>query len=205
MQYTKEKIFNLALNALLLSRQITNADTDKGNEVTILRNNYEIAFNATLEDMDLDSTSSQVTLELHAEKPNHLWDYAYKYPSDCAFLRRIQSCVEIDDRYTHIPKRVAMIASQKVILTNETAAVAEYISNLVSIASLSATAGMCVALRLAILSAPLITGKGAKTLIESLETRYKSTRAEAQEQDARENFNFTDERQMSEFVKERTS
>lgn len=205
MQYTKEKIFNLALNALLLSRQVINAETDKGNEVTILRNNYEIAFNAALEDMDLDSTSSQFTLELHALNPNHLWEYAYKYPSDCAFLRRIQSCAIIDDRYTHIPKRTAMIAAQKVILTNEHQAVAEYISSAVSISSLSATAGLCVALRLAVLSAPLITGKGAKTLIESLETRYKMTRAEAQEQDARENFNFTDERQSSEFVKERTS
>lgn len=205
MQYDKVKIFNLALNVLLLSRQIINVDTDKSNEAVILRSNYDIAFNATLEDLDLDSISSQITLELSQKNPNHLWGYAYKYPSDCAFLRRIQSCAEIDDRYTHIPKRVAMIGSQKVILTNQEDAVAEYISNVVSIASLSATAGLCVAHRLAALSAPLITGKGAKTLIDTIEGKYTFYKAQAQEQDARENFNFTDERQMSEFVKERTS
>ena len=205
MQYSKEKIFNLALNALLLSRQVINAETDKSNEAVVLRSNYDAAFNSTLEDLDLDSTSSAIVLELAQKNPNHLWAYAYKYPSDCAFLRRIRSCVETDDRYTHIPKRVGMLGAQKMIFTNQEDAVAEYISSAITLASLSATAGLCVAYRLASMSAPLITGKGARALIADIDLKYVRFKGEAQEQDARENFNFTDERQMSEFVKERTS
>lgn len=203
--HSKAKIFNLALGALLLSRRIIDAEADTSNEAKVLQLNWDVAFSATLEDLDLDSTSTQANLALQIENPNNLWLYAYKYPSDCAFFRRIQSCNVSDNRESHIPKRVAMIGSQKVILTNEYAAIGEYISSDISIESLSATAGLCVALRLASMSAPLVTGKGARALIEGIDKKYVTTKAEAQELDRRENFNFVDPAVESEFVGARTS
>ena len=96
-------------------------------------------------------------------------------------------------------------AGAKVVFTNQQDAIFEYISTNVPIESLSAMAGMAVAYRLAMMSAPLITGKGAKALLDNLKTSYAATKAEAQEHDRNENFEFVDASIRSEFVKERTS
>ena len=203
--HTKAKIFNLALGALLLQRRISDTETDPSNECKVLLTHYDVAFRATLEDLDLDGTSTQKILELIEEDPNDLWGYAYKYPSDCAFFRRLQSGSVIDNRSTHIEKRVAIHDSQKVIFTNQVDAIAEYISYNVPLAALSATAGLAVAYRLAMLSAPLITGKGAAKLIETIQKNYILAKTEAQDQDRRENFSFVDEDIESEFVEARRS
>ena len=201
--YDKADIFNLALGALLLSRRITDTETDRSNECTVLNTHYEAAFAATLEDLDLDSTSSQVTLELIEEEPNELWLYAYRYPSDCAFLRRLQSAQVMDDRESRILLRTTMHDGEKAIYTNQQDAIAEYISRDINIGSLSAMAGLCVAYKLAVLSAPLITGKGAATLRKEIKEEYIRLKADAKEHDKNENFNYVDERLQSEYVKAR--
>ena len=203
--HTKAKIFNLALGALLLQRRISDTETDPSNECKVLLTHYDVAFRATLEDLDLDGTSTQKILELVEEDPTDLWGYAYKYPSDCAFFRRLQSGVTVDSRSTHIKKRIAIHEDQKVIFTNQVDAVAEYISYNVPLAALSATAGLAVAYRLAMLSAPLITGKGAAKLMETIQKNYILAKTEAQDQDRRENFSFVDEDIESEFVEARRS
>lgn len=203
--HSKTGIFNLALGALLLSRQITDADTDNSNEAKVLRLHYDIAFNATLEDLDLDSTSSQMDLELIQEEPNTLWLFAYKYPSDCASLRRIQSCVRKDNDETYIDKAVRMLDGQKCIFTNEENAIVEFISSTIEINSLSAMAGLCVAYRLASLAAALNVGKGAQRLQADIMQKYVMSKTEAQEKDKRENYQPNDPYTESEFVRERTS
>lgn len=201
---SKAKIFNLALSALLLQRRIVNTDTDTSNEGKVLESHYEVAFMSALEDMDLDSTSSIITLELLEEEPNDLWYYAYKYPRRCAFLRRLVSGVVTDTRSTHIDKRVAIHEGQKVIFTNQMEAKAEIIMNDIPLSSLSSTAIIAISLRLAVLSAPLIVGKGADKLMKSLEGRYILAKADAQDHDRRENMNFLTDEEESEFVAART-
>ncbi len=201
--YSKAKIFNLALGALLLSRRIIDTETETGNEVKVLNTHYDVAFRATLEDLDLDSTSTQAVLELIEENPNDLWGFSYKYPTNCAFFRRIQSPVVTDNRSTHIPKRVAIKDGKKCIFTNQVDAVIEYISYDVPLGTLSATAGLAVAYRLAMMASPLVTGKGSKTLMDSIQKMYVMTKAEAQEQDKKENFVFNDPETDSEFVQAR--
>lgn len=208
--FTKAQIYNLALGALLLQRRITDTDTDTSNECRVLNTHWDAAFALTLQDLDLDSTSSQVTLELledmsESTDPTKQWDYGYQYPTDCMFLRRIQSAAQIDNRYTRIPLRVQIYMGERMILTNQVEAVAEYISNEIEVEHLSAPAGMALAYRLASMSAPLATGKGAAKLIESIQQKYMISKAEAQSLDQRENFNFVDEATESEFVAERTS
>lgn len=203
---TKAQIFNLALGALLLQRQIVNPDTDTSNEGKVLTTWYDIAFRSAIADMDLDSTSNLVTLELVAKCPIKHWEFAYKYPSNCAFFRRIRSCqVGPDGRYTAIPKHVAMYNGQKVIFTNQCEAVAEIITFDFNLSHLSPNAALAVAYRLAVLSAPLATGKGAQKLIQDIAKSYQVAKAEAQAQDERENFNFNSEAVESEFVAARLS
>lgn len=205
MTYTKEIIYNLALGALLLQRQVTNTATDKSNEVKVLNIHYDIAFESALQDMDLDHTMSIVTLALIEKDPIAKWLYAYTYPTNCVFFRRIDSSSLTDSRSTHLPKRVGIHEGAKVIFANEVDAVAEIISDDFPLGALSASAGLGIALRLAVLSAPLIVGKGAKTLRQQLTARYVLVKSEAQEHDKNENFNYVDDEVSSEFVEARTS
>lgn len=203
--YTKAQIYNLALGALLLSRQVVDPATENSNEVIVLNTHWETAFFSTLQDLDLDSTSTLITLELIEENPISLWEYAYKYPTDCAFFRRLYSECHKDNRASHIPKRIASHNGDKVIFTNEPSAVAEYISKTIDISDLTAPTAMAVAYRLAFLAAPLNVGKGAKTLRESIQNNYILSKSEAQELDRRENMNFYDPEVDSEFVYARKS
>lgn len=207
--YSKATIMNLALGALLLQRQITNPDTEQSNEGKILNTWWDIAYRTTLEDLDLDSTSSQMQLSLVAKfDPNAVprisqWCFAYKYPSNCAFFRRIQSCQIIDNKESHIPKRIGIYNGQKVIFTDHCNAIAEFVPYDLPIGTLSANVGLAIAFRLAMLSAALVTGKGAKGLIGDIEKKYVMAKAEAQAQDERENFSFSTDATISEFVQER--
>ncbi len=204
--FTKAKIYNLALGALLLQRQISNVDTDTSNEAKVLNTHWDVAFFSTLQDMDLDSLMTETTLELLDSTPdNTLWQYMYKYPSKCVYLRRIKSCVVTDNRTTRIKLAIQNVDGQKVIFTDEASAVAECIMNDVSLASLSASAAMAIAYKLAELSAPLATGKGAAALRKEIGGKYILAKTQAQAQDRGETFNFQEDEESSEFVEARTS
>ena len=102
MSFTKVKIYNLALSALLLSRQIVDTESDiNTNEVRVLSQFWDDALTSTLQQLDIDSMSEQFPLELIAQLsqdnynnaintsptnyPNSPWTYVYKYPIRCAF------------------------------------------------------------------------------------------------------------------------
>ena len=205
MSFTKPKIYNLALSALLLSREVSDVATDESNEVRILSTHYDIAFESTLQDLDLDSLSMPISLELLANlsSTTNPWNYVYKYPNDCVFLRRLDSGQVVDNRSTHLPKRTGIYEGEKAIFTNEESAVGECIPKSVPLSALSPMAGLAVSYRLAILSSPLIVGKGAKTLREQINAYYIIAKSEAQETDSRENFNYEADYLRSEFVQAR--
>lgn len=206
MSYSRVKIYNLALSILLLSREVADYLTDDTEEVRVLNTHWDVALESTLQDLDLDTTSTPITLELIEELPtDHLWTYSYKYPTNCAFFRRIISVAVTDTERTHIAKRVTIRNGVKVIFTNEVTAVAECIPKDVPVETLNSMVVMCIAHRLAELSAPLLVGKGAKTLRKEIKADYIVTKLEAQETDARENFNYEDDAQNSEWVRERLS
>lgn len=202
--YSKAKIYNLALGLLLLQRQIKDPDTDQSNEAKVLNLHWDTALAMALEDMDLDSTSTQMDLSLVDTDPNDLWTYAYKYPNKCLFFRRLQSSTDIDNRSTHIPKRIGVYEGQKVIFTNQEDAIAEYIPTDLPLSSLSPNAAMTIACKLAELASSLVTGKGAGELRKEILQKYIMYKAKAQEHDRKENFTFTDPEVDSEFVEART-
>jgi hypothetical protein len=200
---SKVDIYNLALSALLLTKEIEEIDTDTSNEVRILNIHWKTAFESTLQDLDLDSLSIKAPLELIEEVNEGPWTFAYKYPSNCAFFRRIESHAEIDNESTHIAKRVGIYDGEKAIFTNEGEAVAEYIPKDFPLEVLSPMAALAIAYKLAILSAPLIVGKGAKTLRQEIKQDYVMAKNEAQETDMQESFSYNHEAARSEFVRAR--
>ena len=202
MAITKEGIYNLALSALLLAKEVTDVATDTSNEVRILNTHYDIAFESTLQDLDLDSLSRPITLELLDTLDNDEgpWDFVYKYPSNCVFLRRLESKQITDNRFTHISKRTGIFNSQKAIFTNKSEAVAECIPKDVPLAALSPMAALAVSYSLAHLSAPLLIGKGSGRLRKTIKEDYIVAKGEAQETDILENFNYEPDDLNSEFV-----
>lgn len=210
MSFTKPKIYNIALSALLLAKEVSDVVTDNSNEVRVLSTHYDIAFESTLQDLDLDSLSQPLELELIANLGNVStyngpWQYVYKYPTKCVFLRRIETPLALDNKRSHIAKRTGIYDGQKAIYTNETEAFAECITNDIPLEALSPMAGMAIGYKLAFLSAPLLIGKGAKKLRDGIDEHYRMAKAEAQETDSRENFVYEAEWQRSEFVEERMS
>lgn len=203
---TKETIYNIALSALLLSEQVIEISTSKSNNISILNLFYDIALETTLQDLDLDSLSQPITLELVEELDyTYTWDYVYKYPSNSAFFRRIASGAHVDRKTTHIPKRTGMHNGQKSIFTNKYQAVAECIPKDIPLEAFSPMAALTVAYALANLAMPLIVGKGATKLRDKLEAYYKVYKFEAQETDRLENFNYEADYVRSEYVEERMS
>lgn len=203
MSFSRTKIYNLALSALLLGKEISNYETDTSNEVRVFNTHWDIALDTTLQDLDLDATSQPLELELLANltsDTDQIWDYVYKYPSKCIFLRRIQSSVAIDNRSTHISKRVGIYNGEKAIFTNEVSAIGECLTDDTPITNLNPMAIMAIAYKLAMLSAPLITGKGAAALRKELKEDYVMFKYEAQQLDSLENFVYEADDQRSEFV-----
>lgn len=204
---TKVKIYNLALSALNQKREVIDPTTDNSNEVRVLNLHWDIAFESALQDLDLDSTSAPVALELLENltqtEPDNPWYFVYKYPTKCLFLRRIESGQITDRRSTHIPKRTAVRNGVHVIYTREENAVAECISTDVPLAALNPMAGMAIAYRLAEISAPLLTGKGSSALAQKIRGWYITAKEQAQQHDKLENFNYEADDQRSEFVEAR--
>lgn len=201
MSFTKTKIYNLALSILMLQRQVSNADSDTtSNEVKVLNLFYDDALTQTLKELDLDRLSEPFQLELLANLNEGPWAYVYKYPTRCAFLRRIQSSVPKDTRCSAIEKRVGQYNGQTAIFTNQPQAVIEMIPKDVSLAALPPSAGWALAHQLAFLSTPLLTGKGAKSLSETIQQKYLYYLASAKEDDQLENFNYEDPWVASEYV-----
>lgn len=202
--YSKVDIFNLALGALLLNKQIADVD-ESTKEAKVLRQFYPIALAQTLQDLDLDTTSERTALELIEEEPNDEWLYAYKYPSKCMFFRRIVSGYRKDNRSTSIPKARGTLNGVSVIYTNAVDAVGEYIRSDINLNSLNASAGLALAYRLAFLASSLIVGKGALNVRKNVQETYVFYKTEAQEVDRLEGETFDDLAIDSEFVQERTS
>lgn len=215
---SKVEIFNLALSALLLTKQCSDADGDNTMEVRTLRSNWNTALKKTLQDLDLDATSTRAAGQLVAECPTPDWHYAYLYPQNCAFFRRILPIhhgdinfsghhrrIGRDTRYTQVPRQIADYQNQKIIFTNKHCAWLEYIPSDVPITSLNESAALALAYKLADLSGSLIAGKGAGALRKDLRDQYRIEKAQAQEQDRLENATFDTDEELSEFVQARLS
>lgn len=206
MAYTKTKIYNLALSHLLLSQQVDEIETSTiTNEVRVLNTFWEESFNITIQELDLDSLSEPIPLELLETLDEGPFKLVYKYPTRCSFLRRIISGAEVDTENTYIGKRTGLRNGLKVIFTNQEAAVAECIPNDFPLEVLSHSAALCISYMLASLASPLIVGKGAKKLKDDLFVAYLAAKSKAQEIDASENFNYEGPGVRSAFVHARMS
>ena len=205
--FNKTKIFNLALNALLLTKEVTNADTDDSTEAGTLRKLWDVAVGSFLEESNLDEISETVKLVLVANNPNSKWLYAYRYPTDCVYLRRIDTELIKDSKTTQVIRKTGKYNGEKVIFTNKEAAYAEVIRTEEEfLECLSNNAALALAHKLAYLSTPLIAqSTDPSKLKKSLDDEYQKFKSLAEAKDFKENFNYDTPEEESEISQARMS
>ena len=183
MNYTKAKLFNIALKNLRVSVNIQNANqTDKNTNV--LNEFYESAKEQVLKDFDWNFASAYRELSLTGNiPPNPKFLYEYDYPNDCLFAREL--IAYSDDKQIEF-EIASNISGAKVINTNITPAILRFTKLIQNETYFSTEFAMALCSYLAFLSAPAITGNRS-IQIDCLNT-YTSMIAKAKSINASEGF-----------------
>lgn len=200
--YSQVRVYSVALSALKLSKQFVSINDDI-HEVQVLNQFYDMAFQETLSELNLQGTRFKLKLELLDFK-DELFKYVYKYPSTCMFFVRIFNGSKIDHKENQIRYEVEMKPPYKVILTDKQEAVGEWVDNRIQIEQLSSPAALAVAYKLAFLSSNLIVGTGDRTLADEVLESYKMQAGVAKAHDAQENMFFPTQEEQSEYVRSMT-
>src|SRR5690606_25121463 len=82
-------IVNRALARIGSSKQIANVETENSREAISARLVFDDERDYVLRDFPWPFATAYRTLALVSEAPNGDWGYAYRYPSDCLYVRRI--------------------------------------------------------------------------------------------------------------------
>lgn len=155
MNYTKAKIFNIALKNLRVSISIQNSNQSDKNTI-ILNEYYDIAKEQVLKDFDWNFASSYRELTLTGNIPmNPKFLYEYDYPNDCIFAHELISYMDEDISEFEV---AANSSGQKVINANITPAVLRYTKAVENEIFFSTEFTMALCWYLAFLAAPAITG-----------------------------------------------
>lgn len=129
MALSDVRICNMALAHLGHTKFIANLETERTLAAEICNEFYEEARNFVLEDFPWSFARKYLTLGLvtdyTAVTTPHDWDYAYRYPDDCIFFRRI---VTTNGRQETTPPPFAIGSddSGRLVYTDEEDAVGEY-------------------------------------------------------------------------------
>lgn len=195
------EICNLALSHLGVGKEISNVETDRGEEATVCRRFFDIARDRVLRDFSWPFTTKIAALALIEADPNTEWGYSYGYPSDCVNFRRILSSLRNDSRQTRVPYRIANSSSGKILFTDAVDAVAEYTVMISDSAIFPPDFVMALSFCLAMYIAPRITGGdpfklGSRAMqMYALEIRMAQASAINEEQ--------AEEEVQSEFIRSR--
>jgi hypothetical protein len=121
---TTVNIWNMALSHIG-SKHFVESDSERSREVSVLKIHWAAAVNKVLSDRPWKFATKYVTLGLIAERPNMDWAYAYRYPADCVFARRL---VTTGGRRDPDPKpfTIGQDSWGRIIYTDQPNAVLEY-------------------------------------------------------------------------------
>lgn len=185
MQYTKAKIFNLALKNLGVSVGIQMATQTDRNTV-VLNEYYDIAKEKTLKDHDWSFASSYRDLTPTGnESPDPKFLYEYDYPNDCVFVREIVLPTgEKNTEFSDFDTASDFSTGQRTILTNISPAKIRYTRRITEETFYTPEFAMALSWFLAFLSASSITG--ARTKSSDCMAVYRKMLSESTVADANE-------------------
>lgn len=168
MSITAESICNMTLGHLKIGKEITNLTTDKSAEAAACRLYYAICRDIVLGAHKWPFAKMQVALALVEEDPFEVtdsagntaseWALSYRYPSDAANLIRILSGIRNEARDQRIPYRIYRDDVGKLILTDVEDAWVEYTRLEQTEDRWDPQFAMALSLKLAVYTAPRLTG-----------------------------------------------
>jgi len=126
---SKTAIVNMALTRIGVSKLLANVDTETSIAAITARTNYENDIDYVLRDFPWPWATAYATLALVAgsvsENAVTDWRYAYRYPTDCLYARRIVIYTGRNEPNPP-PFRIGRDSGGKLIYTNEAEAELEY-------------------------------------------------------------------------------
>jgi len=175
-------ICNQALRHLGVSTTIANLTTEQSTEAIVCRSFYETVRDATLRDFNWPFATKIADLGLVEEDPTNEWAYAYRYPSDCINMRRIESGNRSETADQRIKYKIGRDASGRLIYTDQTDAIAEYTMRITATEEFTPDFILAFSLNLAIMIAPQVTGGDPFKMGERAERLYNFLMTKAQAQ-----------------------
>lgn len=184
------EICNLALKHLGVGKAIANL-TEQSTEARLANSFYVTVRDATLRDFNWpfatkNSAPGLVTEIGDALHPTDEWQYAYRYPSDCINMRRIESGIRNETNDQRIPYKISRDDSGRLLLTDQQNAKIEYTVKITSEEEFTADFVLAFSFHLALMMAPGLTGGDPYKVGERCERMYNFLMTKAQAQAANE-------------------
>lgn len=123
---SETEICNIALSHLGIGKEISNIDTDASDEASACRRFYDTARDSVLKEIPWPFATKIRTLALIEEEPNDDWNYSYRYPSDCLFIRRFLTNLRNPGQDARVKYKVAQDSAGLIIYTDERTPTIEY-------------------------------------------------------------------------------
>lgn len=181
MPYSKAVIANLALAHIGQGKEVNNIDTENSQAASACRQFFDISVESALRDARWPFATTRRTLALVAADPNDEWNYSYRYPSDCLFVRRILSGLRNDTEASRVVYKIEKESGSDALLifTDEENAEAEYTIRLDNTSLFPPDFAMALSYRLAVYIAPRLTAGDPFKLRDAAAQLYRAEIAKA--------------------------
>lgn len=170
---SKTSICNMALSHLGIAKPIANIDSEQSQEAAACRTFYDVSRDRVSRDVAWPFLTKIEALALVEENPNEEWAYAYRYPSDCLDVRKIQSGVRNETNSQRIPYKIASDDQGLLLFTDREDAILEYTVRLDNVNLYPADFMMALSYRLATYIAARLTNGDPFKLMESVMGLYR--------------------------------
>lgn len=116
---SRTEICNIALGHFGTAKPLSDFETDESTAGVACRRYYEQALKQFLRAFPWPFAKRFRDLALVEQNPTDNWGYAYRYPSDCVMIRRIDSSLRNDSRQSRVTYEIASDNQGKLIYTNQ--------------------------------------------------------------------------------------
>lgn len=195
------EIANLTLGHIGVNKEISDIVSENSREAKAIRRFWDVCLEQVLRDHPFGFQSKIQTLNLVEEDPNTDWLYSYRYPSDCLFVRKLLSGVNVTTPVDPIPYKLSKDSTARLILTNQQDAVAEYTSKEIDYDNIPSDFKMAFSFRLAVYVCPSLAAGEAFKIKGDLMNSYLLEISKAEANSINEESNDPDV--DSEFIRSR--
>lgn len=165
-------LYNLALSHIGNSKEVQSVNENSA-EARACKRFYAQTRDEILREFPWPFAKVTVALALVETDPTTEWKYAYRYPVDCVFFRRILGDCRIEVRDTRVPYLIGQDAEGKLVYTDRQSAVAEYTVAVSDTSTFDPLFAQALAFKLGFYIAPRVTASDPFKLGQRAFTLYQ--------------------------------